>query len=728
MAPSRLPGGFIPRPALIERLRGGSSCVLTLLSAPAGFGKTTLLTEWVTSRGQGSTSWVSLDKGDTDPVRLWSHVIAALAESEPGVGAASLAAVRARPDDIAAYALPKLLEELPLEGSDHVLILDDFHLAESPVTNDAIEAFMRYRPARIQLVIATRSDPGLGVARLRAYGSLLEIRAEQLRFNDREIGDFLKALGLDSVSASEEVRLAKRTGGWPAPLRLFALLMADHDAGEFLGSSAVANRPVIDYLTSDVLELLEPHVHEFLLQASILTRMNAALCDAVVAVPGSATILADLELSNMFTSVDDTGEWYRLHDLFAGGLRLELGRTRAELVPVLHQRAARWLEETGDLELATAHAISARDLGAASRLVARQAWQFTAEGRSATVRGWLADLSWPAAQVDSELAFVRATLAVLTHDIDDAEHWLDVAATGPEDLIGSMGLPLGYRTDFLRAIVSVNDVPAARAAACRAVQSAPAPQWEGVALAGLGQAEYLLGQHDEAERMLRKAVGLISGDTPQLLAFAIGTLVLAEYARGADAHAAPMLDGALELLRTTGWERSPLSAVVHMACGERARSSGDAREAARWFGTAIEMLGSCARSGWLANAYLLQARTCQKLGDAQQQTRYLDAADAILTRLPNAGALTAVAERLRRDSSVVARHVTRFGEQLSDREVAVLKLAADGLTQRQIADQLFISYNTVKTHFKTTYRKLGATSRLEALAQLDDCRQIIRQP
>jgi LuxR family maltose regulon positive regulatory protein len=339
----------------------------------------------------------------------------------------------------------------------------------------------------------------------------------------------------------------------------------------------------------------------------------------------------------------------------------------------------------------------------------------------------LADLSWPAAQMDSELAFVRATLAVMAHDIDEAEHWLDVAGAGPEDLIGSMGLPLGYRTDFLRAIVSVNDVPAARAAACRAVQSAPAPQWEGVALAGLGQAEYLLGQHDQAERTLRRAVGLISGDTPNLLAFAIGTLALVEYAGGADAHTAPMLDGALEMLRTTGWERSPLSAVVHMACGERARSGGDAREAARWFGTAIEILGSGARSGWLANAYLLQARTCQKLGDAPAETSCLDAADAILTRLPNAGALTAVAERLRRDSSVVARHVTRFGEQLSDREVAVLQLAADGLTQRQIADQLFISYNTVKTHFKTTYRKLGATSRLEALAQLYDC-QIIRQP
>ena len=169
----------------------------------------------------------------------------------------------------------------------------------------------------------------------------------------------------------------------------------------------------------------------------------------------------------MFTSVDDTGECYLLHDLFAEGLRLELRRTRPELVPVLHRRAAIWLEQTGDLELATAHAISSRDLPLVTRLVARQAGPFLASGRSATVRGWLADLAWPAAEADAELAFVRANLAVLAHDIDDAEHWLDVASTGPRDLVGSMGLPLGYRTDFLRAIVSVNDVGVARAAARR---------------------------------------------------------------------------------------------------------------------------------------------------------------------------------------------------------------------------------------------------------------------
>jgi LuxR family maltose regulon positive regulatory protein len=238
-----------------------------------------------------------------------------------------------------------------------------------------------------------------------------------------------------------------------------------------------------------------------------------------------------------------------------------------------------------------------------------------------------------------------------------------------------------------------------------------------VALAGLGQTEYLEGDLEQAERTLRRAVGLISEETPNLLAFAIGALALVEYARGPVSQAGSMLAGALQRLETAGWEHSPFGAVVHLACGERARTSGDHRQAMRWFDLAIEMLGNGARSGWLANAHLLRAVTAQKLGDTAAEIQSLDAADAILARLPDPGGLPQQAARLRRGSSVLTRHVTQFGEQLSARETAVLQLAAEGLTQREIADQLFISYNTVKTHFKTTYRKLGATSRLDALAQ-----------
>jgi LuxR family maltose regulon positive regulatory protein len=713
LSPGRLPSGVVSRPSLLERLGAGDRAALTLVSAPAGFGKTTLVTAWASELA--SVAWVSLDKADTDPARLWTHVIAALSATESRAGTTSLAAVKARPDEIDKYALPALFEELPREGPDLALILDDYHLAETGQVNNTIDAFLRYRPARIQLVISTRSDPALGVPRLRASGELVEIRAGDLRFDDEELAAFLQGMGVEGLSEDEQRSLAERTGGWPAPLRLLALLIPGRDRAHYLASLTTVNRPVVDYLATDVLELLRPEVREFVLRASVLGRMNAALCDAVVGSPGSGAILADLERSNLFMSVDDTGEWYQLHQLFAEALRLELARTRPELVPGLHLRAAQWFEETGDLETATAHAIASHDVEVATRLVALQASPFASGGRWATVRGWLSELGWPEALAHPELAFIRATGATFVHDLVLAEHWLDVADGGPPDLIGSMGLPLGYRADFLRAIVGVNDVDRAEAAARRAVESAPAPHWKGVGLAGLGQAQYLNGQYALARETLLKAVALIPDANPNLLTLAVGNLALAEYADGSTSHAGVMLDDGVELIRSIGQERTPSGGVLHLACGERARAGGDPRGALAWFVSAVEVFAQGTRSAWLANAHLLRAGAFHALGDESEETRCLDLADAILDRLPNPGALPSRSAELRANLLTVARHLTEFGEELSSREIVVLQLAADGLTQREIADQLFISYNTVKTHLKATYRKLGAASRDEAL-------------
>ena len=706
------------RPALLERLSDGDRCALTLLSAPAGFGKTTLVTSWASELD--SVAWVSLDRRDTDPARFWTHVIAALSAMEPHAGTTSLAAVKAHPEEVEKYALPKLLEELVRDGPRLALVLDDYHLAETGQINGTLEAFMRYRPARIQLVISTRSDPALGVARLRASGELVELRAGDLRFDDRELAAFLEGMGVDGLSEEEQRSLAERTGGWPAPLRLLALLIPGRDRAGYLESLTQVNRPVVDYLATDVLDLLEPEVREFVLRASVLGRMNAALCDAVVGTPGSGAILADLERSNLFMSVDVNGEWYQLHHLFAEALRLELARTRPELVPGLHLRAAQWMEEAGDLEIATAHAIASRDLEVATRLVALQASQLASGGRWATVRGWLSELSWPEAQVHPELAFIRATGASFRHELDLAEEWLDIADTGPPDFVGSMGLPLGYRTDFLRAIVGVNDVDRAEAAARRAIESAPAPHWKGVALAGLGQAQYIRGQYSKAQSTLLDAVGLIPQANPNLLTLAIGNLALAEYADGSTSHAAALLDDGVELIRSIGQERTPSGGILYLACGERARVGGDPRGALGWFESAVEVFGQGTRSAWLANAHLLQANAFHALGDETEETKCLDLADAVIDRLPNPGALPSRSEELRANLLSVTRHSTEFGEELSSREIVVLQLAADGLTQREIADQLFISYNTVKTHLKATYRKLGATSRDEALIRLDE--------
>ena len=615
LAPHRLPRGWLSRPQLLDELRLGRDRVLTLVSAPAGFGKTTLLTEWAGTDAATPFAWVTLDPGDEEPVRLWAHVVAAIAQHESTVGVRFLAALRSNPVRVADVALPVLFDELAEGTGDLVVILDDYHRAETSEINAQISVFLRYRPSRVQLVISTRSDPALSVARLRASGDLAELRAGSLRFDDAEVARFFDGAGVTGLSAMDQHRLSERTGGWPAPLRLAALLMPAHGRGPFIESFTGGSRPVVDYLTREVLGLLQPSTREFLLQVSVLGRLNGGLCDAVVGMTGSGALLAELESSSLFISVDSAGEWYEQHQLFAEALRLELSRTRPDLVPVLHSRAARWLESAGDQETATEHAIAARDVTAASRLVAGQVQLMASTGRWATTRRWLSQLSWPEAKQDPELAYARAVSAALNGRIDEAVDWAAVARTGPPDQRDAEGLPLGFRADFVEASVGVNDVSRAEAAAQRAVMTAPTAGWEGIALSGLGQAQYLQGRAGEAVATLRRAVGQIPDSNPIMLAFGAANLGLAEASLGVPSRAGPMLDRLLGVLSMAGADRSPAGAIMHLACGERERRRGDLRGAADRFTAATEILGTAPRSGWLANSYLLLAATQRLLGD-----------------------------------------------------------------------------------------------------------------
>ena len=516
--------------------------------------------------------WVTLDRGDTEPVRLWSHLIAALARSDPTVGARSLAALRASPGRVIDAVLPVLFDELTEGDRNVVIILDDYHLAENPDVNAQVEAFLRYRPARVQLVVASRSDPALGVPRLRACGELVEVRADSLRFQVSELAGFFEGMRVTGLTDAEALRLAERTGGWPAPLRLAALLIPEHDRDAFIDSFTGGTRQVVDYLTGDVLDLVDPAKKEFLLQVCVLDRMNGPLCDAVIATSGSGQVLADLERANLFVSVDAAGQWYQQHQLFAEALRLELVRTRPELVPVLHGRAAAWFAGIGDLETATDHAIAARDLPLASQLVAAQLQPMVSIGRSATVRRWLSTLSWPQAQLDPELALVRATAACLDNNIEQALQHLQVARTGPADLLDAAGLALGLRADLLEAVFGAMDIGRAEQAARRALAAAPSPVYEGSALAGLGQALYLKGLTRQAVAPLGQAVGQIPDANPLLLAVAVGNLALAESALATStSRADPMLDHVLVLLSRIGADRTPAGAIIHLARGERDR-------------------------------------------------------------------------------------------------------------------------------------------------------------
>ena len=722
LSPQRMPRGAIRRPALVEILGHGSGASLTLICAPAGFGKTTLLTEWVeTGRILAPATpfaWVTLDSRDSEPVRFWRHVIAALAGAAPGVGERSLEAMRAGAERIVDAALPLLLDDLGRVETPIVLILDDYYRAETLEIDTAVEQLLSYRPDCLHVVMATRSDPALGIPRLRASGRLVELRADALAFSDHEASRFLAGMGVTDLTGADEQSLLRRAGGWPALLRIAALLLPAAGRHEFIESFSGGQRQVVDYLTGDVLDLLPPDRREFLLQVSILRRMTGSLCDAVAATSGSGSVLADLERSGLFISVDAAGAWYESHQLFHEALQVELARTRFDLVPVLHARAAAWYEQFGDLELATDHAIAARDVSHAGRLLAAQAQPMAARGRGDRIRRWIAELSWPEAQLDPELAYARAVDAAVHNDLDGAGHWLDIAATGPADQLDSQGLPLSFRVDYLRAVTSVNDVHRAEEAGRRAAGSAPSARWEGMAWSGVGQALYLQDRFGEARVCLRRAVALTPETNPLLLSVARANLVLVEAASATEPLSEGVLEGALELLRRTGADNTPSAALIEMAWGEVRRTRGELHEAVVHFDASLEILGAGTPSCVHANAYLLLSQVQHALGDSALALRSLDAADSILSRQRDPGALPDRARRLRRTVSTPLRRAAGYGEVLTERESAVLNLLVEGRSQREIAMSLFISHTTVKTHLKSVYRKLGVTSRDGAVERL----------
>jgi LuxR family maltose regulon positive regulatory protein len=468
-------------------------------------------------------------------------------------------------------------------------------------------------------------------------------------------------------------------------------------------------------MATDVLQTLPAGTRAFLLKTCILGRLCGSLCDAVARIEGSGAILRDLSRANLFiTPIGGAGEWYRYHQLFAEALRLELRVARPDLIAVVHTRASAWFEQEGDLESATGHAIAARDIRLSGRLILRQLRPFVAEGRVATVDRWLAGLSWPQAQRDPELAAARAVAAGMSSRLEDAEEWLDVAAEGPGDAMTEAGVPLGFIVDLLRSFYALRRVPRAYESALRALDQAPAPAWRGFALTGAGQCLHLLGRPSEAAGALREAMSLLPDD-PYIVSVAAGYLALAECDMGTAERGERLARRMVELLDSRNLARMGPDGICHLGLGAALKAQGRLADAQAELSLAVELCRSTRPSLWHAHALIVLADARHAAGDTGGATGALDQADAILERLPEPGAVPDLAAAVRERLSAPARRPVDFGQELSEREVTVLRLLKAGLSQREIAEQLYISHNTVKTHLRTIYRKLGAHSRASAL-------------
>jgi LuxR family transcriptional regulator, maltose regulon positive regulatory protein len=384
----------VARRRLDELLGRGSDATLTLVSAPAGFGKTTMLAAWLVSRDPGrSAAWVSLDERDRDPSSFWIYVLLAVDRAAPGTATAALAQLESgqAPIDV---VLTALLNELSVRSEDITLVLDDYHLAEGPDIGPGMVFLLDHLPPQVHVVISTRADPALPLARLRARGELVEVRAADLRFTGDEATTYLNDSNSLGLSPADVATLERRTEGWAAALQLAALsLRGRDDTSQFIAGFAGDDRFVVDYLVDEVLDRQLPDVRQFLLETSTLDRLTAGLCDAVTGRTDGRAMLESLERQNLFViPLDDHRRWYRYHHLFADVLHSRLLDERPGYELELHRRASDWYDQAGDPEASVRHALAAGDVELAAARAELAIPGLHRERREAVTRRWIDEL------------------------------------------------------------------------------------------------------------------------------------------------------------------------------------------------------------------------------------------------------------------------------------------------------------------------------------------------
>ena len=357
---------------MVDLLAKGIEWPLTLVCAPAGFGKTTLLAEWRASEPGRDfpLAWLSLDQGDNDPSRFWSYFIGALQTVQEGVGETSLQMLQSPQPPPTESFLTVLLGEVADVANHFALVLDDYHVVESQPIRDALEFILNHLPSQMHLVIISRADPPLSLARLRVSHQLTEIRSAELRFTEQDANDFLNGVMALQLSRENTAALHRRTEGWAAGLQLAALSLDGRiDKHDFIAAFSGSHRYIFDYLVEEVLSRQSEDVHDFLCETSLLNRFSASLCDAVTGGSGSLRILEHLERSNLFlVPLDDERRWYRYHHLFGEVLAQRLREAQPAVIPELHRRASQWFENEGLAEQAIEHAIAGADYESAATL------------------------------------------------------------------------------------------------------------------------------------------------------------------------------------------------------------------------------------------------------------------------------------------------------------------------------------------------------------------------
>jgi LuxR family maltose regulon positive regulatory protein len=717
--------GFSPSPEMILRPRLSARLVdsdasLVLFAAPPGFGKTTLLAQW-RQLDERSFAWFTADSSDSDPVALWTGIVEAIRRVRPDFGDAAEVALHARHVDVHDALIPVVVRELESLDGELVLVLDDYQAVDDLACHASLAYFMDAKPANVQLVIASRADPAIPVAKLRAEGRLLELRALDLCFTKEEEASFLNGqLRLGLAPETLEV-LHERTEGWPAGVYLASLSLRQRpDRDAFVSAFDGSNRHVVDYLTEVVLGSLDVRQRDFLLQTSILDSFSAPLCDAVTGKRGSAARLEELERANLFLiPLDDRRERYRYHQLFADLLRAQLAQRDPDLVPKLHRRAYEWLAVAGETDAAVRHALAADAVDEAAGLVALQ-WLSEPSGnldRPDRILRRLEGFPPEAFLEDARLAVVQGWALSLGGLRADADQALAVAERDGASLPD--GTSVEDAAAVVRACFSWGDAAGAlaHAEAAATLEDRLPPYWHPLWLLALGRAHYFVGDHDAAKPFLQWAVS--SGhhvERPLLAAIAQGYLARIDLAADDLKAAERGARAALQAVESRDLGDQPAAGSIHVALGAVLARLGRTQEAGD---VLVRGLARLRRRGdvlEIADALLVYAPVRRALESLTSARGLVDEARLLLADCVDPGAVGVELEEVARSLTPAHRRIDGESE-LTERELEVLRYLAEGIPKRDIGTALFLSYNTIHSHTKSIYQKLRVSSRDAAVAR-----------
>lgn len=623
---------LVSRPRLIERLSAGLYRKLTLISAPAGFGKTTLLSEWV-GGCERPVAWLSLDESDSDPARFFTYLIAALQRVDPGIGQGAQAMMQSPQPPPPEALLTALINEIAAASQPFLLVLDDYHLINALPIHQQLAFLLEHQPPQMHLVIATREDPPLPLSRLRARGQTVEIRQADLRFTPEETADFLRRVTQADLSSADVAALQQRTEGWIAGLQLAALSIRGHDdVSRLVQSFTGSHRYILDYLIDEVFQRQSADVQDFLLKTSILDRFTAALCDAVAERDDSRQVLLTLEQANLFiVPLDESRQWYRYHRLFADLLRHRSQTAELQgLVPNLHRRASQWYEANGFPAEAVHHALAGSDWERAATLILDISETMLKRGEVMTLLGWYQALPDEVVFANPQYCLEYSWPLILTDQIDAAEPYLARAEqvaleNGIAPLLGGIAIA---KTHIARArgdntrVIELSE---------QALSLLPQDELSGrsIVAINLGIAQWHRGRLAEAEQALLEAQQAGRGSGNEYVRWtAVLFLSRIQIARGKSRQAA---ESYRQMIEQGG--QLPIVAVAHYDLARLSYEWNDLETAVEHLQQGIELSQRGSAAEFLVSGYGTLALVKQAQGDAAAAQEALQQTEPLLEQL-----------------------------------------------------------------------------------------------